>query len=161
MELVGYFFLLAGLTVRIWCIFYIGGRKSEELITEGPYSICRNPLYVGTLLLSIGVGLCFENLPMLVLILVAMLPAHVLVARMEENHLEEIFGQKYRSYKQKTPMFLPRLSNYTSSETLQVPVRAIRRIGIDTAGVLLIPEIEDLLELLHEHGILPVVWHFP
>jgi hypothetical protein len=32
---------------------------------------------------------------------------------------------------------------------------------MDTVGVLLLPEIEDLLELLHEHGIIPVLWHFP
>ena len=45
MELGGYIFLLGGLVIRIWCTFYIGNRKSKELITEGPYSICRNPLY--------------------------------------------------------------------------------------------------------------------
>jgi len=46
MELGGYLFLLAGLVIRIWCTCYIGSRKSKELIGEGPYSICRNPLYI-------------------------------------------------------------------------------------------------------------------
>lgn len=161
MELAGYAFLLAGLIVRIWCIFYIGGRKSQELITEGPYSICRNPLYVGTFLLTIGAGLCFENILMLLLIVVVILPAHVLVARMEESHLEQIFGEEYRLYRKKVRRFWPRFSNYRSPDMLHVPVRAIRRIGIDTIGVLLLPEVEDLLELLHEHGVLPVLWHFP
>jgi protein-S-isoprenylcysteine O-methyltransferase Ste14 len=149
MELGGYFFLLAGLTVRIWCIFYIGGRKSKRLITDGPYSICRNPLYIGTFLLAIGAGLCFENLLMLLLILLIFMPTHLLVARMEEDHLEKIFGDEYLSYKQKVPMFLPRFSNYTSSKVLQVPAHAMRRIGIDTAGVLLVHEIEDFFQLLH------------
>jgi protein-S-isoprenylcysteine O-methyltransferase Ste14 len=161
MELAGYTFLLAGLIVRIWCIFYIGGRKSQELITEGPYSICRNPLYLGTFLLTTGAGLCFENIPMLLLILIVILPAHFLAAHMEESHLEKIFGEEYRSYRERVPRFWPRFSNYRSPDILQVPVRAIRRIGIDTIGVLLLPEIEDLLELLHEHGVLPVLWHFP
>jgi hypothetical protein len=80
---------------------------------------------------------------------------------MEETHLESKFGEQYRTYKRKVPLFWPNFSNYTSPETLSVNVRSIKRIAIDTAGVLLLPEMEDLLELLHEHGMIPVLWHFP
>src|SRR3989339_1941276 len=76
MELAGYLFLLTGLIVRIWCTFYIGSRKSKELICEGPYSLCRNPLYIGTFLLAIGVGLCFENLLMLLFVPAIIIPTH-------------------------------------------------------------------------------------
>jgi len=161
LELGGYVFLLGGLAVRIWCTFYIGGRKSKELITTGPFSICRNPLYIGTFLLSIGVGLCFENLLMLLLVLVIVIPAHVIAVRMEEAHLEKVFAEQYRSYKRRTPRFLPCLRDYHSPGVVSVPVRAIRRIAIDTIAILLLPEIEDLLEVLHLHGVLPVLWHFP
>ena len=160
-EFGGYVFLLAGLTVRIWCTFYIGGRKSNELITIGPFSLCRNPLYIGTFLLSVGIGLCFENLLMLVLILLIIIPMHLVVVRMEETHLEKLFGEEYRKYKRKTPRFFPRISNYESPDTVFVSVLAIRRITIDTIAVLLIPEIEDFLEILHINGILPILWHFP
>ena len=40
-------------------------------------------------------------------------------------------------------------------------VRSIRRIAVDTVGILLLPEVEDLLELLHEQGVIPVLWHLP
>ncbi|MBN2272322.1 MAG: isoprenylcysteine carboxylmethyltransferase family protein [Sedimentisphaerales bacterium] len=160
-ELGGFVFLLAGLTVRIWCTFYIGGRKSKELITTGPFSICRNPLYAGTFLLAFGIGLCFENMLMLLLVLVVIIPTHVLVVRLEEGHLEGVFGEEYRLYKESTPRFLPRIRNYRSPDTVSVSVHAIRRIAMDTIAVLLLPEIEDLLEVLHAHGILPVLWHFP
>jgi len=161
MELGGYLFLLAGLVIRIWCTFYIGSRKSKEVITEGPYSICRNPLYIGSFLLAIGVGLCFENLLILVLVPAIIIPVHIITARLEETHLESKFGEQYRMYKQKVPRFWPHISNYNSSDVLKVDVHSIRRIAMDTVGVLLLPEIEDLLELLHEHGIIPVLWHFP
>ncbi len=160
-ELCGYVFLLSGLTVRIWCTFYIGGRKSRELITTGPFSICRNPLYIGTFLLAFGVGLCFENILMLLLVLVVIIPTHVLVVRWEEAHLEKVFGEEYRLYREKTPRFLPRIRNYESPDVVGVSVHAIRRIAVDTIAVLLLPEIEDLLEVLQVHGILPVLWHFP
>ena len=161
-EFAGYLFLLAGLVIRLWCIFYIGGRKSKELNTQGPYSMCRNPLYVGTFLLAIGAGLCFENLLMLAFCVATIFPVHFLVVRMEEAHLEAIFGGQYRSYKQRVPTrYWPRLRNYKSAKSVMVSVRTIRRIVIDTAAVLLLPEIEDLLEVLHNYGVLPVLWHFP
>jgi len=161
MEFCGYLFLLGGLAIRIWCTFYIGNRKSKEIITEGPYSICRNPLYIGSFLLAIGVGLCFENLLILILIPAIIIPVHIIAARMEETHLESKFGEQYRIYKQNTPRFWPRFSNYRSQATVDVNIHSLRRIIMDTIGVLLLPEIEDLLEILHEHGIIPVLWHFP
>jgi len=161
MELGGYFFLLAGLVIRIWCTFYIGSHKSKELIAEGPYSICRNPLYTGSFLLAIGVGLCFENLLILILVPAIIIPVHIIAARMEETHLESKFGEQYQVYKRKVPRFRPRFSNYNSPDMIEVNVHSIRRIAMDTIGILLLPEIEDLLELLHEHGIVPVLWHFP
>jgi protein-S-isoprenylcysteine O-methyltransferase Ste14 len=159
-ELAGYVFLLAGLAIRIWSIFYIGGRKSHELVTEGPYSLCRNPLYVGTLLLAIGAGLSFENVLMLAAVILILLPLHLLAARWEEKHLLELFPDAFPAYAKRVPRFWPRLRNYHSPETVTVRVRAIRRIAVDTVGVLLLPEIEDLLELLHDHG-LPVLLRFP
>jgi protein-S-isoprenylcysteine O-methyltransferase Ste14 len=158
-EIIGYFLLLLGLTIRIWCTFYIGGRKNIELVTTGPYSICRNPLYIGTFILTIGVGLCFENLLILLLALVIIIPVHMIVIQMEDTHLEAVFGEQYQIYKQKVSKFLPNFSNYSSPDVLKVNVRAIRQIAIDAVGVLLLPEIEDLLELLHRQGIIPVLWH--
>jgi len=160
-ELLGYLFLLGGLAIRIWSILYIGGRKSHELITEGPYSLCRNPLYVGTLFLVIGAGLCFENVLMLAATLVVFIPVHFIVVRLEEKHLESLFPIEYASYRRQTSRFLPQFRNYHGTKELTVSVRSIRRVLVDTMGVLLLPEIEDLLEVMHRHGIIPVLWHFP
>jgi len=160
-ELVGYLVLLAGLTVRIWCMFYIGGRKSHELIDSGPYSVCRNPLYMGTFLLMIGVGLCFENLLMLLLIAIVVFPAHYAAVLLEEKHMEGIFGDEYRAYKKRVPRFRPRVSGYKSPEVVCVPVRIILRVAAYTLMTLMLPELEDLLELLHAHKVIPVLWYFP
>jgi len=161
LEASGFLFLLAGLLIRIWCTFYIGGQKSKEIIMDGPYSLCRNPLYVGTFILAIGVGLTFENLLMVALVPAIIIPVHMIVVRMEENHLEQIFGERYRIYKRKVPGFWPKFSHYQSPDSLTVNVHAIWRITTDTVGILLLPWIEDLLEVLHHHGIIPVLWNFP
>ncbi len=160
-EFAGYMFLILGLSVRIWSILYVGGKKSQELVTDGPYSLCRNPLYVGTFLLTIGAGLCFENLLMLLTMLATIVPAHMMAARLEEKHLVAKFPQEYPLYTKKVPSFWPRVENYHSRELLSVSMRAIRRIAVDTSGIILIPMVEDFLELLHQHGIVPVLWYFP
>lgn len=60
-----------GAAGRIWCSFFISGRKDGQLVTEGPYSISRNPLYVFSGIGLVGVGLSTETLtyPLLFLLI--------------------------------------------------------------------------------------------
>ena len=51
-EKVTFFLFLAGMILvgiaslgRMWCSLYIAGYKDDKLVTDGPYSLCRNPLY--------------------------------------------------------------------------------------------------------------------
>ena len=84
-----------------------------------------------------------------------------MTAGLEESHLCAKFPGAYAAYMERTPRFWPRFSLYRSAPTISVSTRAIRRVLIDTAAVLLIPEIEDLLELMHEQHLVPVLWCFP
>ena len=160
-ELAGYLLMLVGLIIRIWSILYIGGRKSNQLVTDGPYSLCRHPLYVGTFLVAAGVGLAFENIPMLIAIVGIIAPIHLFVMHLEERHMSKRFPEDFAAYRQRVPWLCPRLRGYTSAEKISVSVRSIRRVLIDTVAVLLVPEVEDFLEVLHDQGILPVLWYFP
>lgn len=47
---------------RIWCSLYVGGFKANTLITAGPYSLCRNPLYFFSFIGALGVGLATETI---------------------------------------------------------------------------------------------------
>ncbi|MGQ9649627.1 MAG: methyltransferase family protein [Phycisphaerae bacterium] len=161
MEGAGYLLLLLGLGIRMWSILFIGGRKSRELVTEGPYSLCRHPLYVGTLLLSLGAALSFENLIMLVTGILFIVPIHAVIARLEEQRLAELFGDRYAEYARRVPRFLPRFSAYRSKPDVLVSVRAIRRAAMDAMAIMLIPLFEDLLETLRTQGLVPVLYHFP
>ncbi|MEN6347994.1 MAG: hypothetical protein ABFD08_01155 [Syntrophomonas sp.] len=47
---------------RLWCSLYIAGYKTDFLVIEGPYSLCRNPLYFFSLIGAVGVGFSAETL---------------------------------------------------------------------------------------------------
>jgi len=155
----GYILMLTGLAIRIWSTMYIGQRKSKELITDGPFSMCRNPLYVGTLLIVVGISLSLVNYVLLLAVLLITLPLHLLVVLSEEEHLESIFGSQYVEYKKQVPRFWFRISRFRTPEYITVSPRSIYRVTGESVMVLMIPVIEDIIELLHESGVLPVLWH--
>src|ERR1700674_3168149 len=55
-EVAGVFLILLSILGRTWCTLYIGGRKRRELITQGPYSIVRNPLYLFSSIGAAGIA---------------------------------------------------------------------------------------------------------
>ncbi|HEU0200846.1 MAG TPA: isoprenylcysteine carboxylmethyltransferase family protein [Burkholderiaceae bacterium] len=73
--------------------------RSTALVTHGAYRFTRNPMYLGMVLVLIGVALLFGTLSTLLPI-----PAFIWIIqsnfiRGEERFLEEIFGDRYLNYK--------------------------------------------------------------
>lgn len=157
----GYVLLAAGLGFRMWSVLYIGSRKSKELITQGPYSLCRNPLYLGTFAIYLGASLCIENLFLCILFVVVVIPIHVLVVLYEEKRLSEFFPEEYEQYRKKVPRFVPSLKHYSTSETVTIFTKAVRRTALDVFIIALIPPLGHLVEILQMKGVLPVLWVFP
>ena len=161
LQWTGYLFLLVGLGIRLWSILYIGHRKSSHLVKTGPYSLCRNPLYVGTVFLAIGAGLSFENLLMCAFALVVVVPLHYVTVRAEEAHLRELFGQEYLAYCRNVPRFLPQWSRYRGDSPLRLSPRALRRALLDSVGILMVPPLAQFVDLLQDRGIVHVLWTWP
>ena len=71
------------------------------LVETGPFARTRNPLYLGTLLMMLGLAIG-ANLPWVVVAAVpAMLVMHYGVVVREEAYMEDIFGDAYRAYREK------------------------------------------------------------
>lgn len=82
-------------------------RSAAFLMTRGPYSFSRNPMYVSELTLWLGWAVFYGSVGVLIgfVILLAALIASV---RYEERVLEERFGNAYRAYKSKVPRWFGR-----------------------------------------------------
>lgn len=158
LRLAGYVLMVAGSLWRVWCLTFIGGTKDGVLTTSGPYSVVRNPLYVGSFLGVIGFGLAVR-LPLLPLVLLLMFAAlYPAVIASEEKRLEELFGDTYTRYRAVTPCWIPRWTLYTEPDSVVVSPRKVRQGILDAMWYLWAYAFVQLLDLLHQHGVLPVLF---
>jgi protein-S-isoprenylcysteine O-methyltransferase Ste14 len=86
-----------------------GIHESEGgIVTTGIYAHVRHPQYLGFLLLTLGMNLEWTTF-FTVLLWPVIVVLYYRLARSEEKYSEEQFGEKYREYKRKVPMFIPRV----------------------------------------------------
>lgn len=74
--------------------------KPSKLVTRGPYSFSRNPIYLGFLLISIGVTLLFANVLAFVGPIIFFVFISTFVIPFEEDMLSRVFGKSYQTYRQ-------------------------------------------------------------
>jgi protein-S-isoprenylcysteine O-methyltransferase Ste14 len=161
LEISGLFLLSICSFGRLWSLIYISGYKSNTLITEGPYSIVRHPLYFFSLLGAIGIGLASGNVLVLVLIIAFFLLYYPFTILAEESKLAEKFGQTYTEYKKRVPMFIPRLSLYKEPQVYNITVNKLVRNFVEAMLLLWIFILMHLIEMLQNTGVLPVLLRVP
>ena len=143
---------------RMWCSLYVAGYKDEQLITKGPYSLCRNPLYFFSMVGVLGIGFCTETLTFPIVFILLFSGYYPFVIKSEEKRLQSMFGSAFEKYTQKIPGFFPKVSTFEEPKTYQVnPV--VYRIHIFSAlwfvwsvGIL------EVIEGLREIGLLNALW---
>lgn len=79
----------------------------KKLITGGIYSRIRHPIYLGRMLLNLGFLIMFPVIPMLFIAIIFVV-VWFLMSWYEEKILIKKFGKKYKKYKKKVPMFIPK-----------------------------------------------------
>jgi len=113
-TIVGSLLLIIGFLLRVWATFYfyqnrmkvISLSPQRTLITSGPYSFSRNPLYLGgNVFIFLGAALLFGS-PAAVLITLIHFPFIDLFVRREEKQLERNFGDDWLQYRRRVRRWL-------------------------------------------------------
>jgi len=81
--------------------------QETGLMTTGPYSVVRHPIYLGLTLLAMGQALAFGSWPAVVIVLSGIVPTFAWRSRAEEKLLSRTFGERYAAYRQRTQMIIP------------------------------------------------------
>jgi protein-S-isoprenylcysteine O-methyltransferase Ste14 len=119
-EIIGIGLALAGLAVRgvVIGFAYIkrGGLNkkvyAENLVTQGMFSLCRNPLYFGNMLIYAGVFFMHGDPLVIVLGIGLYLFIYQCIIYAEENYLQNKFGDAYADYCKDVPRWIPRIAQF-------------------------------------------------
>jgi protein-S-isoprenylcysteine O-methyltransferase Ste14 len=108
-------FGILGLCIRAYAAGHL--RKQEVLTVTGPYAMTRNPLYLGSSLLALGVAVATDSWRAAALLVIYFVLVYSLVMRREELELRQKHGEAFDSYAAAVPLFFPRLSIGTKVAT--------------------------------------------
>lgn len=148
MQWGGHVLVVVGVMIRIYASLYVGGRKNHQLIMEGPFSIVRNPLYVGSFIATVGLGLLTISLSLTALLIVAFALCYTYTVEREELYLKRKFGDEYAQYMRTVPRWIPKLSLWLVPNELSVkPYFVLRTIADGAVFFLAVPILEALCEL--------------
>lgn len=145
--------ILAGESVRVWAVGYSGGTTrslkliADRLVREGPYSIVRNPLYIGNFLIALGFSIMANAVVVIPVVIVYFVVEYYPIVLREEHFLLEKFGGDYRKYLDEVPRFFPRHLRTRKSAYDASALRGERWTMLGIAGMLVIMVLIDILRV--------------
>ena len=113
--LVGAILILFGEAIRIWAAGHL--QKNEILTVTGPYAYVKNPLYIGTILITTGFCIFANNIYLLAAAALAFCFHYIpYKMRIEGDRLHKIFGSRYDDYNDKVPEYIPNRIPYSDQK---------------------------------------------
>jgi protein-S-isoprenylcysteine O-methyltransferase Ste14 len=109
-RVVGYAFGLAGLALTAWGLVtlyrartnILPHKGADRLVTEGAFRFRRNPIYMGEVLILLGLAQATLNIWLVAMAPVFAVAILLLAILPEERHLEARFGEEYLDYQART-----------------------------------------------------------
>ena len=117
-NLIGVLFIPVGMFLVIWAnyaLLHIGkiGLRNREpmqrpsnLVLDGPYRFTRNPIYLGNLLMLLGLVIVWSSIVTAFILILVYIVFRYIFIKKEEIILEEEFGDEYREFKKRVKRWL-------------------------------------------------------
>ena len=121
----GFAVSIVGELIRFWGVSWAGSETrttskvgGSNLVISGPFAYVRNPLYIGNILIYLGLGIMtFALFPYLqIAALLFFVFQYHFIVKEEENYLHKTYGSFYVEYVKNVPRFLTRLIPYKNPE---------------------------------------------
>jgi protein-S-isoprenylcysteine O-methyltransferase Ste14 len=123
LDLAGILVALLGEALRIVTIGYEyierGGRNRQvyasRLVQGGVFAQCRNPLYLGNILLTLGLALIVHALVFYLIVLPLVIYAYTAIVAAEEQFLRKTFGAEFDQYCRRVNRWIPKLNGWRAA----------------------------------------------
>ena len=134
--IIGIGLIMVGESIRIYGVRFAGGATrtrevgAPSLCTSGPYSRCRNPLYLGNMIIYCGVVLIAGGkfmLHLLLFVFTFFTFQYCMIISLEEETLMKLFGNEYQLYRESVPRLFPRISPWVGIDK-RVPLTIIQTL---------------------------------
>lgn len=96
---------LFGMAFTIVAVLNFATSPKDKVITKGVYGISRNPMYIGLILMQVGLGIICSSWLYLLLTLVLLILLNENLSA-EERYCLHRYGESYQQYKNKTPRWI-------------------------------------------------------
>jgi len=157
-DMLGYLLVSLCVIGRIYCTAFLGGYKNAELVTHGPFSMSRNPLYFCSFLGACGIALMSNHIVLMVALPLLFCVVYFSLIRREEAYLVTQFGDSYQRYCKTTPRFSPNFWRYHAPQTVPMyPKYLLNGIKDGLLWFLALPFFE-WVEYLHEAQIIKPIF---
>jgi protein-S-isoprenylcysteine O-methyltransferase Ste14/predicted phosphodiesterase len=124
-EILSYSLVILGYFIRFWANGYRKSFKNKlkygsdvAFVTCGPYAHVRHPLYLGNIIITLGVLISSFSISIFIIGGIITILIFQIIARLEEEKLAESIGAQYRAYIKKLPRFIPSIKPITPTVKL-------------------------------------------
>jgi protein-S-isoprenylcysteine O-methyltransferase Ste14 len=87
--------------------------RADQLNTTGLYSLVRNPLYLGNILIYLGLLLVFSNPWALLVLVIFLFFQYTFIILAEEHYLSNKYGSEYAEYSKRVSRLIPSFKNFS------------------------------------------------
>lgn len=134
---------IAAIALRVWGASYLSALtvwdetpQAEVLVQSGPFGYVRHPLYLGNVLLALGLGAAAPVAGWAFIFAATALFVNALI-RYEDRGLRERHGSEYDAYARSVPSLVPRLTGLRAPRTVRPSLRQGLRSEAFTGFLLL------------------------
>jgi len=93
--------------------------KLDNLVTKGPYGLCRHPIYLSFIVMTLGIDLATRSIIGLVLTFALSIPSAINRAIVEERLLRAKFGESWLKYAREVGFMFPKFHTKTRFTVMQ------------------------------------------
>jgi protein-S-isoprenylcysteine O-methyltransferase Ste14 len=158
LNLAAWTLFLAGAAHRFWATIYIGGRKRDMIVSEGPYSLCRHPLYLASFLMALSAGLFLESVIVTAAAILAGIAYLLTTVPQEEAALARQHPRGWADYAARVPRVCPRAIRWHTPARVTVDVQSLRDEVARASRWVLLPLLAEVAMYLRTLPWWPGLW---